>query len=56
MVLQSTRDEERQARLSKVRELLAQRIMILDCAMGTMIQSYGLDEKDYRGERFAHHP
>src|SRR5918998_6323019 len=56
MVLQSTRDEERQARLSKVRELLAQRIMILDCAMGTMIQSYGLAEKDYRGERFAHHP
>ena len=56
MVLQNTRDEERQARLSKVRELLAQRIMILDCAMGTMIQSYGLAEKDYRGERFAHHP
>src|SRR5918997_6831586 len=56
MVLQSTRDEERQARLSKVRELLAQRIMILDGAMGTMIQSYGLSEKDYRGERFADHP
>jgi len=56
MVLQSTRDEERQARLSGFRELLARRILILDCAMGTMIQSYGLDEEDYRGERFADHP
>ena len=56
MVLQSTRDEERQARLSTFRELLARRILILDCAMGTMIQSYRLDEKDYRGERFANHP
>ena len=26
--------------------------MLLDGAMGTMIQSYGLDEDDYRGERF----
>ncbi|MEI6746417.1 MAG: homocysteine S-methyltransferase family protein, partial [Methylococcaceae bacterium] len=32
---------------------LAQRILILDGAMGTMIQGYKLDEKDYRGERFA---
>jgi 5-methyltetrahydrofolate--homocysteine methyltransferase len=33
--------------------LLAQRILILDGAMGTMIQSYKLSEADYRGERFA---
>ncbi|MDP2112346.1 MAG: methionine synthase [Thiobacillus sp.] len=33
--------------------LLAQRILILDGAMGTMIQSYALGEADYRGERFA---
>jgi 5-methyltetrahydrofolate--homocysteine methyltransferase len=33
--------------------LLAQRILILDGAMGTMIQSYKLGEADYRGERFA---
>jgi 5-methyltetrahydrofolate--homocysteine methyltransferase len=33
--------------------LLAQRILILDGAMGTMIQSYKLDEADYRGTRFA---
>ncbi|MFP5418136.1 MAG: methionine synthase [Gammaproteobacteria bacterium] len=32
---------------------LARRILILDGAMGTMIQSYKLDEADYRGERFA---
>ncbi|MDD5229219.1 MAG: homocysteine S-methyltransferase family protein, partial [Methylococcales bacterium] len=32
---------------------LAQRILFLDGAMGTMIQGYKLDEKDYRGERFA---
>ena len=35
---------------------LAQRILILDGAMGTMIQGYGLEEADYRGERFVNHP
>ncbi|MFN2375543.1 MAG: methionine synthase [Candidatus Binatia bacterium] len=34
-------------------EALRSRILILDGAMGTMIQSYGLEEADYRGERFA---
>ncbi|MCI0732280.1 MAG: homocysteine S-methyltransferase family protein, partial [Methylococcaceae bacterium] len=33
--------------------LLSRRILFLDGAMGTMIQSYGLAEKDYRGERFG---
>ena len=33
--------------------LLSQRIVILDGAMGTMIQRYKLDESDYRGERFV---
>ena len=33
--------------------LLSERILILDGAMGTMIQSYKLGEADYRGERFA---
>jgi 5-methyltetrahydrofolate--homocysteine methyltransferase len=32
---------------------LSERILFLDGAMGTMIQGYKLDEKDYRGERFA---
>ena len=30
--------------------------MVLDGAMGTMLQGYGLGETDYRGERFADHP
>ena len=36
----------------QLRELMAQRILILDGAMGTMIQQYKLTEADYRGERF----
>src|ERR687886_1619692 len=56
MVLQRTKREERQARLEEFRALLKRRIALLDCAMGTMIQSYGLSEEDYRGERFADHP
>jgi 5-methyltetrahydrofolate--homocysteine methyltransferase len=36
--------------------ILAQRIVILDGAMGTMIQRYKLTEADYRGTRFASHP
>jgi len=36
--------------------LLAQRILILDGAMGTMVQRYRLAEDDYRGDRFADHP
>ncbi|MCF8449283.1 MAG: homocysteine S-methyltransferase family protein, partial [Taibaiella sp.] len=37
---------------SKLRELLDKRILIIDGAMGTMIQRYKLEEADYRGERF----
>ncbi len=36
-----------------LRDLLAKRILILDGAMGTMIQQYKLTEADYRGARFA---
>ena len=39
--------------MSDFTELLKQRILILDGAMGTMIQSYQLEEADYRGERFT---
>ena len=35
---------------------LEQRILVLDGAMGTMIQSYGLAEEDFRGERLRAHP
>ena len=37
-------------------ELLSRRILILDGAMGTMIQRHKLQEADYRGERFAEWP
>ncbi len=36
-----------------LQKLLTERILILDGAMGTMIQKHGLEEADYRGERFA---
>lgn len=36
--------------------LVRERILILDGAMGTMIQSYSLTEEDFRGERFADLP
>ncbi len=36
----------------KIDELLQQRILIIDGAMGTMIQGYKLTEADYRGDRF----
>ncbi|TDG13767.1 methionine synthase [Seongchinamella unica] len=36
-------------------QALLQRILIIDGAMGTMIQEEGLEEADYRGERFAGH-
>ncbi|HKS24551.1 MAG TPA: methionine synthase [Thermoanaerobaculia bacterium] len=43
-------------RTDELRDLLRRRILILDGAMGTMIQRYKLDEAAYRGERFASHP
>jgi len=39
----------------RLRELLAQRILMLDGAMGTMIQRYQLSEAEFRGTRFADH-
>jgi 5-methyltetrahydrofolate--homocysteine methyltransferase len=39
-----------------LRSLLKNRILLLDGAMGTMIQRYKLSEEDYRGERFKDHP
>ncbi|MCJ8328544.1 MAG: methionine synthase [Lentisphaeria bacterium] len=37
-------------------KLLSERILIMDGAMGTVIQSYGLVEADFRGERFKDYP
>ncbi|WP_374381050.1 methionine synthase [Pseudomonas fluvialis] len=47
---------DRSARLQALQQALKERILILDGGMGTMIQSYKLDEADYRGERFADWP
>jgi len=41
---------------SQLDTLLRERILILDGAMGTMIQGYKLEEADFRSERFANHP
>ena len=48
-----TVDMERQQRIEKMLRSLDERILILDGAMGTMIQGFGLGEEDYRGDRFA---
>ncbi|MDM8568328.1 methionine synthase [Thiotrichales bacterium HSG1] len=42
--------------MSNIKKLLQQRILILDGAMGTMLQRYKLEEADYRGERFKDWP
>jgi 5-methyltetrahydrofolate--homocysteine methyltransferase len=39
----------------KIQEILQNRILVLDGAMGTMIQRYTLSEDDFRGERFKDH-
>ncbi len=39
-----------------LQQAIAERILVLDGAMGTMIQGYGLQEADFRGTRFAGHP
>ena len=51
--------EARERVLWKRRQLeqaLGQRIVLMDGAMGTMVQRHPLSEKDFRGERFASHP
>src|SRR5881394_1175804 len=42
--------------MNRLIEALQKRILIIDGAMGTMIQRYRLDEAAYRGARFADHP
>jgi len=38
------------------KKLLQEKILVIDGAMGTMIQHHKLTEKDFRGERFKDHP
>ena len=42
-------------RTQLLKQQLQERILIIDGAMGSLIQTYGLDEAGYRGERFADH-
>ena len=44
-----------QTRIDLFKKCLKEKILVLDGAMGTMIQGYNLTEEDYRGERFASH-
>ncbi|MEE2970025.1 MAG: methionine synthase [Pseudomonadota bacterium] len=45
----------RPERIEELKRLLKSRILVLDGAMGTMIQDYKLDEEGFRGHRFADH-
>jgi methionine synthase I (cobalamin-dependent) len=40
---------------ARLAQLLSERILVLDGAMGTMVQQYALSEADFRGERFRRH-
>jgi 5-methyltetrahydrofolate--homocysteine methyltransferase len=42
--------------MSKIEDLLSEKILILDGAMGTMLQEYKFTEEDFRGKRFADWP
>ena len=53
MYSQTYKDPTRAAQFHK---LLSERILILDGAMGTMIQAFELDEADFRGSEFKNHP
>jgi 5-methyltetrahydrofolate--homocysteine methyltransferase len=48
--------DPRQTRLAALEEAVATCILVKDSATGTFLQSLGLTEADYRGERFASHP
>src|SRR6186997_131570 len=39
-----------------IKDILKERILIIDGAMGTMIQRHTLEEKDFKGDRFKDHP
>ncbi len=41
--------------MKKIEDILKERILILDGAMGTMIQRHKLEEEDFRGDRFKNH-
>jgi 5-methyltetrahydrofolate--homocysteine methyltransferase len=52
IIMSQASTSSRNERIAALRRLLDQRILVIDGAMGTMIQDYKLAEADYRGERF----
>jgi len=46
----------RESRIARLHADAKERLLIIDGAMGTMVQGYGLTEADYRGKRFADWP
>ena len=52
----ATGSSTRSRRVAALEHALRERILVLDGAMGTMIQRYRMDEEDFRGARFADHP
>jgi 5-methyltetrahydrofolate--homocysteine methyltransferase len=48
-------EKERRERIERLKRLLDERIVLLDGAMGTMVQQHRLDERGYRGDRFRDH-
>ena len=48
-------ESERRTRVERLKRLLGERIVLLDGAMGTMIQERKLDERGFRGERLREH-
>jgi 5-methyltetrahydrofolate--homocysteine methyltransferase len=55
-VMRADTDPRREQTMRILHKALAERILVLDGAMGTTIQGHRLDENDYRGTRFADHP
>lgn len=51
-----TISQNRTARLARLPQLLSERILLIDGAMGTMLQTHRLGEAEYRGKRFANWP
>lgn len=55
-VISTKRMPKESSSFAALRELFASRIVLLDGAMGSMIQTYRLQESEFRGTRFASHP
>ena len=47
---------DRSSRIAWMKEQARERILLLDGSWGVLIQTYGLGENDFRGERFSNHP